>query len=259
MKLTTKNIALMAAFAALFYISSLISPFIPAVGIPEITIRLEALLASVFGLVMGPYLGFLTAFLGALLTWVLSGGSSFGLPFLLSPPLNALIVGLIFYRKWKYAFVVFAVLIAAFWFLPPSQPLTEFWYVGLAVTWDKIIALALIFPVVKLAKFGTLKMQLLFYFLLAFIGNQADNMWGSLVFAVPVVHEGIFGTSLETVRFLFVVSPFVYPIIRIIQAAIVMVIAIPLLRALQSSGLVSLKESILPEAGVASEHEVPRR
>jgi hypothetical protein len=261
MKLTTKNIALMAAFAALFYVSSLVSPFIPAVGIPEITIKLEALLASVFGLVMGPYLGFLTAFLGALLTWVLppSGGTSFGLPFLLSPPLNALVVGLIFYKKWKYAFAAFAVLIAAFWFLPPSQPLTEFWYIGVAVTWDKIIALALIFPVVKLARFKTLKMQLLFYFLLAFIGNQADNMWGSDIFAVPLVHEGIFGTSLETVRFLFVVSPFVYPIIRIIQAAIVMVIAIPLLKALESSALVSLKGSILTESSVVNSHEVPRR
>jgi len=281
MKLAARDIALMAVFAALFYVSSLISPFIPAVGIPDITIKIEALLASIFGLVMGPYLGFLTAFLGALVTWVLppSGGSFFGLPFLLSPPLNALVVGFIFYKKWKYAFAVFAVLIAAFWFSPPVQPLPEFWYVGLAVTGDKIIALALIFPVVKLAKFVTFRrklhpskptarialtgrsllMQGIFYFLLAFVGNQADNMWGALVFAVPPVYEGVFGTSLETVRFLFVVSPLVYPAIRIIQAIIVMVIAIPLLRVLQSSGLVSLKESVLSEAGVMSEHQVPRR
>lgn len=260
MKLKAKDIALMAAFAALFYVTSLISPFIPAVGIPEITIKLEALLASIFGLVMGPYLGFLTGFLGALVTWVLppSGGSSFGLPFLLSPPLNALVVGLIFYKKWKYAFAVFAILVIAFWFSPPVQPLTDFWYVGLAVTWDKIIAVALIFPVVKLAKFTTLRMQLLFYFLLAFIGNQADNMWGSLIFTVPVVHEGIFATSLETVRFLFVISPFVYPIVRIIQAVIVMVIAIPLMRALETNGLISLKESILAKGSVVNLNEVPR-
>jgi len=248
MKLTTKNIALMAIFAALYYVASLISPFIPAVGIPEITIKLEALLASIFGLLMGPYLGFLTALLGAFVTWVLppSGGISYGLPFLLSPPLNALVVGFIFYKKWKYAFVILASLIAVFWFLPPSQPLSEFWYVGLATTWDKIIALALIFPVVKLAKFKSLKSQAPFYFLLAFIGNQADNMWGADIFAVPIVYEGIFSISnIDDVRFLFLVSPFIYPAIRIIQAVIVMVIAIPLIKALESSNIVPLKESIV--------------
>jgi hypothetical protein len=247
MKLTTKSVALMAVFAALYYITSLISPFIPAAGIPEITIKLEALIASIFGILMGPYLGFLTALLGATITWILppSGGIIFGLPFLLSPPLNALVVGLVFYKKWKYAFLVLAVEILAFWFLPPSQPLLEFWYVSLAVTWDKIIALALIFPVVKLARFKSLKLQLLFYFLLAFIGNQADNMWGSEIFAVPIVYEQIFGINIETVRFLFVVSPFIYPMIRIIQAIIAMVILIPLIRALESSTLIPLKESII--------------
>jgi hypothetical protein len=84
-------------------------------------------------------------------------------------------------------------------------------------------------------------------------------MWGADIFAVPLVYEGIFGTSLETTRFLFVVSPFVYPIIRIIQAAIVMVIAIPLLRALESSSLISLKESILTELSDVNAHEIPRR
>src|SRR4030066_1751899 len=120
MKLTTRNIALMAVFAALYYVASLISPFIPAVGVPQITIKLEALFASLFGLILGPYLGFLSALLGALVAWILppSGGISYGLPFLLSPPLNALVVGLIFYKKWKYAFAVLAFLISLFLFLP---------------------------------------------------------------------------------------------------------------------------------------------
>jgi len=247
MKLTTKSIALVAVFAALYYVASLVSPFVPAVGVPEITIKIEALLASIFGMLMGPYLGSLTAFLGAFITWILppSGGTSYGLPFLLSPPLNALVVGFIFYKKWKYAFVVLASLIAVFWFLPPSQPFSEFWYVGLATTWDKIIALALIFPVIKLAKTNSLGLQSLFYFLLAFIGNQADNMWGADVFAVPIVYERIFSYNLEAVRVGFVISPFIYPAIRIIQSIIVAMIAVPLVKALESSNLLPIKESIV--------------
>jgi hypothetical protein len=80
---------------------------------------------------------------------------------------------------------------------------------------------------------------------LAFIGNQADNMWGSEIFAVPIVYQNVFGINIETVRFLFVVSPFIYPIIRILQAIIAMVILIPLIRALESSTLIPLKESII--------------
>jgi hypothetical protein len=248
MKLTTKSIALVAIFAALYYVVSLVSPFIPAVGVPEITIKLEALLASIFGMLMGPYLGSLTAFIGAFVTWILppSGGISYGMPFLVAPPLNALVVGFIFYKKWKYAFVTLISLIAVFWFLPPSQPLSEFWYIGFAATWDKIIALALIFPVVKLAEIKSMKLQPLFYFLLAFIGNQADNMGGTDVFAVPLVYERVFGYSnLQEVRILFVVSPFIYPAIRIIQSIIVAVIAVPVIRAFESSDLIPIKDSIV--------------
>jgi len=44
-------------------------------------------------------------------------------------------------------------------------------------------------------------------------------MWGADVFAVPYVYGGIFGIlDINVVRFLFTVSPFIYPAIRIIQA-----------------------------------------
>src|SRR3990170_4143814 len=123
MRITAKSIALMAIFAALYYVLSLIVPIRIPTGLGELEIGFAALIAAVIGIVLGPYLGFASAFLGASVAWVLppSGGSPFGLPFLLSPPLNALVTGLIFYKKWKYGFGVFAVLIIAFMFTPPVQ------------------------------------------------------------------------------------------------------------------------------------------
>jgi len=239
-KLTAKNIALVAIFSALYYVLSLITPFVPAIGLPEISISLEALIASVFGIILGPYLGTLTAFLGAFVTWTLppTGMSPFGLPFLLSPPLNALITGLIFYKKWKFAFAAFAVLIIAFLFTPPVQPLAENWGIAIAVLFDKIFALFLILPVAFFAKKLDIGKASVFYFILFFIGNQADNMWGSFAFSLPVVYQGIFGLPLEGiggVRFLFTLSPFAYPIIRLIQALIGMLIAVPLMRTLNGT------------------------
>ena len=248
-KLTARHTALIAVFAALYYVLSIISPYVPAIGVPQIKIQLEALIASVFGLVLGPYLGFLAALTGAFVAWVLPPGSmsSYGMPFLLSPPLNALVVGLIYYRKWKQAFVTLGVLIVAFLFLPPSQPLTEFWYVGVAVIWDKVIALLLIIPSAKFAKhLSSPKSVSILYFLLAFIGNQADNMWGADIFAVPIVYNGIFAIEdIAAVRGLFIISPFIYPSIRLIQAVFAAIIAVPLLPALRNAGWILQEKTIV--------------
>jgi uncharacterized membrane protein len=265
MKISSRHLALVAIFAALYFVLSLISPYIPAIGLPELKIKLEALIASIFGLILGPYLGALAAFLGAFIAWVLPPGSMspYGAPFLLSPPINALVVGLIFYRKWKWAFALFGLLILAFLFSPPSQPITGYsqvfdpfnpdnsysipiYYVPSAVLWDKIIALLLIIPIVKFARLlSTPKNISILFFLLAFVGNQADNMWGCNAFAIPIVYESIFGLPLEGVRFYFLVSPFIYPAIRIIQAVLVAVIAVPLIRTLKNTEWIIAEKSII--------------
>ncbi len=246
MKLTTRQIALIAVFAALYYILSLITPHIP-IGVGDVKISLEALIATIFGLVLGPYLGAATAFLGAFVTWTLppSGMSPANFPFLLSPPINALVTGLIYYKKWNWGFLVFSGLIIAFLFTPPVQPLTENGIVAAAVLFDKVIAALLILPCIKFAKHLAVGQGAAFYFLLAFIGNQADNMWGSFIFATPVVYEGIFGFSADAVRGFFLVSPFAYPAIRLIQAFIAMLIAVPLMKTLKDTPWLWQKETIL--------------
>ena len=242
-----QKIALIAMFAALYYVLSLIPiPAIPTTA-GAIQINLAALVASVFGIVLGPYLGAGAALLGTTVTWALTGMSPLGLPFLVSPMLNALIVGLVFYKKWKYAVAVFGIMIVAFFFTEPVTPLTgtsvlvgfnlpvSNWYIALSVLFDKIIALALILPLALFGKKISLAYGSLFFFILAFVGNQADNMWGSLIFTTHSVYNGIFGYQLADVQLFFVASPFLYPIIRIIQAVIGMIIIVPLVRVLQGT------------------------
>ena len=243
MRISARDEGFIVVFAALYYALSILSLYVPAIGLPELTISLTAFIASVFGILLGAELGALTAFIGAFVSWVLPPGgmSVFGLPFLLSPPLNAATVGLIYTKRWKEAAGVMGLLIFVFWFSLPVTPLGQYAYVGIAVTFDKIIALALIPPVAfLLRRASSAKALLATFFLLAFVGNEADNMWGSLVFAFPVVYNGIFGLNVETVRYLFVLSPFAYPAIRIIQAILAAVVAVPLVRALKSAGWMPL-------------------
>ena len=240
--LTSKNIALASIFAALYYGMSWL-PGIPIVGLGNLTIEFEASFASVLGIILGPYLGSFTALVGTILAWTLppSSGNPYGLPFIIAPVINALIVGLIYIRRWKEAFVIFAVTIFAFLFTPPVSPITDFYYVAVAALFDKIIALLLIIPTAKIQeKYSSLKTLPLLFFFLAFIGNQADSTLGSLVFATPIVYRGVFGIlSVDEVRFLFVVSPFFYPAIRIIQAVIATIVAVPLVKALNAAGFIS--------------------
>ena len=243
MRISARDEALVIVFAALYYALSILSLYIPAIGLPQITISLTAFIASVYGILLGAELGALTAFIGAFVAWILPPGNAslFGLPFLLSPPLNAASVGLIYSKRWKEAAGLMALLIFVFWFTLPVTPLGQYAYVGIAVTWDKIIALALIPPTAwLLRRASSAKALFATFFFLAFVGNQADNMWGALAFAFPTVYNGIFGLSVETVRFLFVVSPFIYPAIRIIQAILAAVVTVPLVRALKSAGWMPL-------------------
>lgn len=244
--MTTRNVALMAIFAALYYVLSLIAPIRIPTGVGNLDITFAALFASIIGLVLGPYLGTASALLGASVAWILppSGGSLFNLPFILSPVLNALIIGLIFYKKWKFAFAIFAALMVAFLFTPPIWPVTENWLIALAVLFDKIIALFLILPVVLFAKRLSFAKASLFYFLLFFIGNEVDNMWGSLIFATPPVY-GLFGYDVIVVRGFFLVSPFLYPAVRLIQALIGMLIAVPLMQAIKDTAWLWQRETII--------------
>jgi len=381
--LETRSLALTAIFSALYYVMSYL-PGIPAIGVPGVKIQLEACIASVFGLVLGPYLGALAAFVGVLVAWALPPGSMGinNLIFLPSPVINAFLVGLIYNKRWKSAFVILAVLVAAFWFLPPAQPTEQYFLVGVAAMWDKILALFLIVPAVMLmekllktakivekapekpeklnvafilsllasililvnawmiavqgdvlkfqydvykisfgfknfvkpmAPYGYLwlligvavligsiliyinpkkrviwgslvflfssfsavigggfiiglilgvlggfsvaikrkipilkitNVEKLLFFLLAFIGNEADNAWGNDAFALPIVYEGIFQMPIEAVRLAFWVSPYAYFIIRFLQAVIASLIAVPLLRNLKAAGLGIFKSTV---------------
>jgi len=334
-------------------------------------------MASVFGLILGPYLGALASFMGVFVSWALPPGSMSpsGLVFLPSPVINAFLVGLIHGKKWKSAFAILAVLVAAFWFLPPAQPTEQYFLVGVAAMWDKILALLLIVPTTILMErtlkisrvaertlgraekltipfvlsllasgfvlmngwmiavngdilkfqFGDYKIsfgvkelvrpiapygylwlligvailatamllytnprrnllwgsliflfscfsavigggfivglilgvlasflasirknlpipkmtnvEMLLYFLLAFVGNEADNAWGNDVFALPIVYDGIFQMPIEAVRVAFLVSPYAYFIVRLIQAVIASLVAVPLIRNIKASGL----------------------
>jgi hypothetical protein len=249
----------MAIFAALYCVLALITPRLPVVSVAGIEIGLVAFIASVFGLIFGPYLGAATALLGSTVSWALLGSSPFGLPFILAPMFNALVVGWVFYKKWKYAFITFTIMIIAFLFTPPVTPLygqsiladsglpIANWHLAIAVLFDKIIALFLILPLAFFGKKISIAHGSIFFFILAFIGNQADNIFGTLIFSTSMVYDGIFGMGLPFVQASFLVTPFMYPVVRLIQALLATLIAVPLVKILQDANWLWSKDNIFAD------------
>ena len=89
-KIKTQQVALIAIFAALFTCYHLIAPIQIPTGIGTIEIGFAALIATVFGLILGPYLGAAAALIGSSVTWALTGCLPYGAPFILAPMFNAL-------------------------------------------------------------------------------------------------------------------------------------------------------------------------
>lgn len=120
-KLSTINIAFLAIFIALSVVIIKFVPGIPIVGVPDSEIKFDAAIAPVYGMVIGPYLGFLAALIGGLLT----SGSPFTFLTSFAPAISAMIAGFLASDRvserirvpaWTAAAVILGALIAG-WYL----------------------------------------------------------------------------------------------------------------------------------------------
>jgi hypothetical protein len=70
-------------------------------------------------------------------------------------------------------------------------------------------------------------------------------MWGSFIYAWPMVYNGIFGFTTEFVQLQFLTGPFLFPGIRLIEAFIAMIIAVPLIKVLCGTNWLWSKNNLL--------------
>jgi len=94
-RLSPQEVALVATFAALSAIVIKILPGIPIVGVSGANIKFDAVLAPVYGMIIGPYLGFLAALVGGVIT----AGSPFDILTSFAPAVSALVAGFLTQRS----------------------------------------------------------------------------------------------------------------------------------------------------------------
>ena len=96
--ISTKQIALTAIFAALYAVLRAI-PTVPMIGVPGASFSLSDILAPIYGIILGPYLGGASVLIGTFTAMSVKPPVFLGLDFL-PGFVNAVALGFLVRRKW---------------------------------------------------------------------------------------------------------------------------------------------------------------
>ncbi|UCG45787.1 MAG: ECF transporter S component [Candidatus Bathyarchaeota archaeon] len=125
MKLSSRQVAMIAIFAALYAVISRL-PGIPTIGGGG---RIEpvVILDPIVGILLGPWVGGLTSLLGNSVAWIIPSVSFYGLLNLPTGPVAAIVSGCLArntkYSNWKVAAIVYALLMGVWYLTPPGLEL----------------------------------------------------------------------------------------------------------------------------------------
>lgn len=251
----TKTVASIAVFSALYMILRLI-PTVPMIGGVG-TFSASDVIAPLYGVILGPYVGGFSVFLGTFLAIALGRAVSFMFLDFLTATINAVALGLLMRRKWIPVVVLYAVLLLVFF----VNPLTLLFVnvplgstnISFPFAWLHIVAfIVLLSPLGRRASqwVETLKPAKVTWGLaiLAFIGTMMQHTMGNILFEVtlnqipviagqpPIIPASAYPGIWTTVFFL-------YPVERLVVVLVAVVIGIPLVTVLKKSLFRSEKQS----------------
>ncbi|MBS7622925.1 ECF transporter S component [Candidatus Bathyarchaeota archaeon] len=191
--LNSRQVSLVAVFAALSVAVIMFIPGIPMIGLPGARITLDAAVAPVYGAIIGPYLGGLAALLGGLVVAGFRGWPIFSILTSFCPAVSALVAGAVTrktvnvaglrVRGWILGALVITLLIVG-WYLTWVGQRAPFYP---AIHWAGL-ALILAFRgrVSSLFDEGGKRGLSIAVFIASYCGLVADHMLGNIIFITGV-------------------------------------------------------------------------
>ncbi|MEM2321094.1 MAG: ECF transporter S component [Candidatus Bathyarchaeia archaeon] len=186
MKINAKEVALISVFAALQLIISRL-PGIPIYGVAEGRIEPQLILMPVMGLILGPWVGGLAAFIGNFIAWLIPTTTFFGMLMLPTVPIGTIVCGSLSRSgnksDWKLAAAILA-LLNLLWYLSPPGLLVPYYPIL------HLLALALIL-LLRSKIYNYIKSDIKRKFAIGvtiagFSGIMANHMTGNLIYIVSV-------------------------------------------------------------------------
>jgi uncharacterized membrane protein len=243
----TKIIAIISIFTALYSVLRII-PTVPMIGGSGASFSLSDIIAPIYGLILGPYIGGLSVILGSFLAMFGKTPVFLGLDFL-PATVAAISVGLLMKRKWIQVIGLNIALLVAFLLHPNTSifvniPLSDT-TIPLPFAWLHIVALlVLISPLgrkaVEWVKEISAAKVAIGVAVLFFIGTMMQHLTGNLLFetifpAIGYIEVSAFTTKPTIWSGIF----FLYPIERTALVFFGTIVGTPLLRVLKNSFLIS--------------------
>ena len=247
--ITTKQIALTAVFAAIYAVLRIV-PTVPMIGVPGASFSLSDILAPIYGIILGPYVGGASVLIGTFTAMSAKAPVFLGLDFL-PGFVNAVALGFLVRRKWLPVIGLNVVLLLAF----VLNPLTlNFVNISLGnintvfpFMWLHIAALiVLISPLglkatrwIDAAKSST---AIAGFAILAFIGTMMQHLMGNILYENIFVYVTNIMTP-ESIALRWQLVFFLYPWERLILIVLAVAVGVPLIRALKKTALIPAKKA----------------
>ncbi len=239
-KLRSKDIALVICFTALYAVFASI-PIFQILGMSSRSITAAAMMTPIIGILLGPYIGTLSAALGGAISFF---AGSFFLPSFVSGVVSTLCSGLMHKGQRFWCASVYLSLLLIFGFYPSIGPA---WLFPLLM-WFQILGFSVLFLPVKTWIDQSVKREkgvrrVLAFFAISLFSTLAGQIAGSLtyVFSVSVLLFSPVPSGGWTL--LWQGLTFVYPVERTIIALGSTLIVVPLYKVLRSADLVKLAGS----------------
>ena len=186
MKLNTREIALISAFAAAQVVMSRL-PGIPTIGVQSGKIEPTVILVPIIGIILGPWIGGLATFLGNFIAWLIPSVTFFGMLMLPTGPIGAIVAGALAKNdkrsNWKIAALILSVLIALYYISPIGIQVPFYAFIHLVA-----LALILIFrgKVSDLIRSDDKQKSTWGTAIASFSGIMANHMTGTLIFIATI-------------------------------------------------------------------------
>ena len=181
MKLPSRQVTMIAIFAALYAVISRL-PGIPIIGGGS-KIEPVVILDPIVGILLGPWIGGLTSFLGNFVAWIIPSVSFYGLLNLPTGPIAAIVSGSLARNtknsNWKFAVIVYAILMLLWYLTPPGREALYYPFLHWAA-----FALVIIFreKTHSLLNANTNLQKVMGVTVCGFSGIMANHMMGNLVY-----------------------------------------------------------------------------